>query len=425
MTKRRARGGAAYLIALLASSIVTVTGMAALSISTSRSRSAVLLDQAASARIMARTSLEHALSALHAHLEAGGTRFDISADTSAWIRLQEGMFEWTLARPDGSPLGNTDEPVVIRAQGKHGQARYALHATLPPSGVPFDTLDTGLYCGGEISISALAVVAADKVVGSIGNVTATLGTVTAPIESAASVSGTTYFGAVDDGMPARRMPDASLIDHYVSLGERIDVMDLPMSGSVVYLEDALLSPSSNPFGATNPYGIYIIELGEEQSLVVRQSRIAGTLVILNAEESSVIMGSELLLEPAFAWMPSLLVRGSVSFMGTNAGPSESVLGVNLNPPHTPRGYHADEDTDDVYPGGIEGVSYVSGDAVFALPRQNIRGTMIVGGHASVRGSVTLEIRWDPGIATLPPVGFFEDEGGLALDPKSITWQIPD
>jgi hypothetical protein len=131
------------------------------------------------------------------------------------------------------------------------------------------------------------------------------------------------------------------------------------------------------------------------------------------------------MQPAFDWMPSLLVQGGVSFMGTASGPDEASLGVNLNPPATPYNYGSDSDTSDAYPAGIEGVSYIAGEVTFSLPRQIIRGAMVITGNARVGSSVVLDVAHDPGVATLPPYGFFEDAGGLAVDPASVVWGLPD
>ena len=422
--KARSRRGAAYLVALLAGSIVTVTGLAALSISTTRAGASALADQAARARTLARSGLDHALCAVAAHLEGGGTRSDIFGSASPSITMETGTFEWSLARVDGSAIANTDEPIVVRAKSQSGPARYGLHATLVPSGVPFDTLDTGLYAGGNITVSSIATVNSDKVIGAAGEVSATSATINAPVEAAQTIEGTTYTGALSPLSPARCLPDASLIDHYIALGERIDFSSLPVFGLGRGLQNVLLSPSSNPYGSTNPYGIYVIEPGVGR-LTVSNVRVVGTLIILDSASDRVIIGGGVLMQPAFDWMPSLLVRGDASFMGTNTGPSESVANANFNPTHTPFNFEHDDDRVDTFPGRIEGVSYVSGVAVFALPRQNIRGTMIVGNDVRMLGATTVQITYDSGVTTLPPVGFFDDLGGLALDPSSITWTTPD
>lgn len=385
----------------------------------------MLNDKAARAQALAQSALEHALSAVAAHLDDGGRRSNIFASASPTVTLADGTMGWSLRRIDGSSLANSDEPIVVHANASSGQARRALRATLVPSGRPFDPLDTALYAGDKLRLSTLARITADRTIGAISEVNATAALVYAPTESAGSIRGATYFDTTQSNAQARRMPDPSLIEHYAALGTRINLATLPQASGIYRLENALLSPANNPFGPTNPYGIYVIDCVSSAYLHVRNVRILGTLVILDADKNRVIMGNNVLLQPAFRWMPSLLVRGGITFMGTTAGPSEATLGINLNPPHSPYRLESDSDTADTYPGRIEGLAYVTGDAVVAFPGQAFAGTLIAGDDVDLNVSVQVNFTYDPAVATLPPLGFFEDLGGLALDPSSITWQTPD
>lgn len=419
---RNSRRGAAYLVALLAGSIVTVTGLAALSMTTSRARTTSMADHAARARSLTRSGMEHAKCAIATHLDNGGTRHTIFGAAEPSVTFGGGTFGWSLRKMDGTAVDNSDQPVLLRAKSEHGPARYAMQAILAPSGVPYDVLDTGLYVSGELRLNTTGALTSDKVVGSITEVFATTAVIDAPVESAGSVHGALYLGTTSPNVAARRMPDPSLIDYYVALGERINLGSLPTTAGAPTLERVLLSPSSNPFGNTNELGIYIIDCAGG-NLVVRNLRVAGTLVLLNATGTAV-MGQKALLQPAYDWMPSLLVQGNLTFQGTILGPSEADLGVNLNPPHTPFGFQYDADLADDYAARITGVSYISGDAAFTLPRQNIAGTMIVGGTARIYAGVIVDITYDPSVATMPPYGFFEDTGGLAIDPSTVVWSTP-
>lgn len=419
---RPSRRGAAYLVALLAGSIVTVTGLAALSMTTSRARTTSMADHAARARSLTRSGMEHAKCAIAAHLDNGGRRHDIFGAAEPSVSFDGGTFGWSMRRMDGSAIMNTDEPIVLRAKAEHGPARYAMQAILPPSGVPYDVLDTGMYAGGTINLSAVSNLTSDKVVGAIGNVSAITSTVTAPVESAGSVSGVVYLDTTSSRVAQRRMPDPSLIDYYVALGERINIGSLPTPTGAPTLQRVLLSPTSNPFGSTNEHGIYILDCAGG-NLVVRNLRVVGTLVLLNAT-GTVVIGNRVLLQPAHDWMPSLLVQGNLTFQGNITSLSESDLGVNLNPSHTPFGFQTDSDTSDDYVSRITGVSYASGNATFSLVRQRFAGTFIAGGDIRIQSAVSVDINYDPSVATLPPYGFFEDNGGLAIDPSTVTWQTP-
>lgn len=417
------RRGAAYLIALLAGTIVTITGLSALSMATSRAKETVLTDQSAGARLLAQSAFEHGLGALSAHLDSGSTRADLTASFSKTGALNDGQFEWIISELDGSAIDNTDGPILLRAKATNGQAAHVIEGILPPSGDPYDVLATGLYVGGELRLSTGSTLNSDQVVGSITEVFATNATINSPVESAYEVNGSTYLGSTTEGQPARAMPDPSLFDYYVALGEPISIASIPPVLGTPTLQDVLLSPNSNPFGDPNPLGIYVIDCGTSD-LIIRELRVFGTLVLLNSNGWTVL-GNNSLIQPAYPWMPSLLVQGGITFSGTNSGPIESLIGTNLNPVHTPYNMEWDAALDDSYIGGVEGVSYITDDVTFSVLRQNIRGTMIIGGNARIQGGTTVDITYDPGVAHLPPYGFFDDtDGELALDPSTIVWELP-
>lgn len=419
---RTSRRGAAYLVALLAGSIVTVTGLAALSMTTSRTRTTAMADHATKARSLAGTGLEHALCAVAVHIDNGGTRHDVFGAAEPSVTFGGGTFGWSMRNLDGTAVDNSDQPILLRTKAEHGPARYAMQAILAPSGVPYDVLDTGMYVAGGLQFSTAANLTSDKVVGAITEVNASAATIDAPVESPGEINGSTYLGTTTVGVAERIMPDPSLIDYYVALGERINLGSLPTTLGTPSLKQVLLSPASNPYGNTNEFGIYIIDCAWN-NVLIQEVRVVGTLVLLNST-SSTLIARNTLIEPAYSWMPSLLVQGDVTFGSTNSGPSEISLGINLNPAHTPSGMDWDATADDTYLGGIEGVSYVTGDAVFSLLRQNIRGTLIIGRDVRILTGSTVNITYDPSVATLPPYGFFEDTGGLAIDPSTVVWSTP-
>ncbi|MEQ8318348.1 MAG: hypothetical protein RIE77_04845 [Phycisphaerales bacterium] len=419
------RRGAAYLIALLAGTIVTITGLSALSMATSRSKETILTDQAARARLLAQSSFEHGLGALSAHFDDGQTRASLESSFTKSITLSDGQLEWSLTEIDGSPLDNADGPIVVRGKATYGQAVHIVEGILPPSGDPYDVLATGLYAGGELRMGANSTLTSDAVVGAIGDVHGSSSNINTDVESAGSISGSHYSMSTTEDAPARRMPEDTLFDYYAALGDTINVDLLPTFLGSPVIQNVLLSPNSNPYGDTNELGIYVLDCSGGRRFVLQNVRIRGTLVLLDSDEANVIIGAGVFMKPAYDWMPTLLVRGGVTFMGTNTGPNESILGVNLNPPHTPYQFEGDADTADAYPARIEGVSYASGNVTFALARQNFKGTMIVGGDARINGFVPVNITYDPGVAHLPPYGFFDDtDGELALDPSTIVWELP-
>jgi len=418
--KLHARRGAAYLVALLAGMIVSVTGLAALSVATTRARTAESGDQFASARLNANTAMQHALAAVSAHLSNGGTRDDIP-NAEPTVLITEGSARWRLREIDGSALDAEDGPIVIEARGDSGAAVFALDALLVPSGVPIDALDTALYVDGNLNVSALADLVADHVVFAGGDLGSS-GSIDADVEAGGRITGSGYAGSVTEDAPSRLKPTPGLIEEYAVIGTRINLTSLPIVFGARSLSSVLLSKNSNPFGSPDPLGIYVIDCGGE-SIAINSLRIEGTLVLLNTGPSTTIAGGTL-MSPAHPWLPTLLVDGDINFMGSNTGPSESVVGANLNPASTPWQFEHDTDTDDVYPGRIEGVSYVDGDMTVSVVRQNFKGAVLVEGDLRVLLGADLHIEYDPTVAHLTPLGFFLDEGGLAVDPATVAWTLP-
>ena len=119
--------------------------------------------------------------------------------------------------------------------------------------------------------------------------------------------------------------------------DKVQLKDVTYSDNTYLIEGQLLSPAVNPFGSTNASGIYVLNCGN-QNLVIANSRIVGTLVLLNANNNTSVQGS-MIWEPAIANYPALLVASNLSFSTTSAGLSESTYGVNFNPPGTPYPYN--------------------------------------------------------------------------------------
>ena len=420
--QRTDRRGAAYLVALLAGTIVTVTGLAALSMATTRARMAELGDQFAAAQLNAHTALEHAMATMATHMRGGGTRSDIPAAAEPTISFNGGSATWRFREINGSPVNNIDGPLVIEATGMAGSASYGLDALLVPTGVPVDSLDAAMYVGGNLTLNSLSVLTADYDVVTDGNVTASSATVNAPVESRGTISGSTYSLSTTEGAANRQPPDPSAILKYGDFGTTFRFNDLPTVLGTRTMSGVLLSPTSNPFGSTNPLGVYVIDCNG-QNVSIHNLRVYGTLVLKDAGASSIIGGS-VHIEPVHPWLPALVVEGNISFLSTNGGPNEATLSQNLNPPGAPYNFEHDTDTLDVYPGLIKGITYATGNMTFALGHQNFEGVVVAGGDVRLFSNTRVVITHDPSVAQFPPFAFFEDAGEMAIDPATITWTLP-
>jgi len=140
----------------------------------------------------------------------------------------------------------------------------------------------------------------------------------------------------------------------------IDDAVFKQEGNERTIDRQVLSPKNNPFGpTTNPQGIYVIDL-DGQKIFIRDSRIVGTLVLIEPNSGSRIGdGGALNWQPAISSFPALLVSDSEPMINpSDAGLVEAALGTNFNPPGTPyEGLGEDTDQNDTYRSTIKGLIY--------------------------------------------------------------------
>lgn len=178
-----------------------------------------------------------------------------------------------------------------------------------------------------------------------------------------------------------------------------------------YIYRKVLSPGLNPFGTgqTNAQGIYWIDC-DGNRLIIKRSRIHGTLLVLNAGSGSEIAPGPIHWSPAMPGYPALIVAeddgsdADFAIRATNRGLSEKENGVNFNPTGSAHDeFGSDSDLVDIYPSEIRGLVAVKGQLVF----QNsplIRGQIIVGDRID-DSSGSLEVEFQPDSVITPPPGF--------------------
>jgi hypothetical protein len=216
----------------------------------------------------------------------------------------------------------------------------------------------------------------------------------------------------------RTMPDPStLFDYYVTNGTVIDLASLPTQGSIPAIERALLSPANNPYGPTNAQGIYVIDCASSP-IYLTDSRIVGTLVLLNTGTDSQIYGS-INCEPAVSNYPTLLVKGTIKFSPSGDLLEGSNPATNFNPPGTPYGGATDTDTSDTYPSLLKGLVYVSDEASTSFTPV-FEGVLVVGVTMTVNG--TVDLTYDSRYFSNPPPGF-GGGGQMAVSPGTWNWVV--
>jgi hypothetical protein len=178
----------------------------------------------------------------------------------------------------------------------------------------------------------------------------------------------------------------------------------------------VLSPSINPYGATNSQGIYWINCNGTR-IVIERSRILGTLLIINPGTDSCIDHGPINWAPAVAGYPALLVDADTatdanfSIRATGRTLNESDNETNFNPAGAAYDFNnalvsaTDTSANDIYPSEIRGLVVVENDLSF----QNntyIRGGLIVGGDIT-NSSGELEVEYQSDSLLNPPPGFLD------------------
>jgi hypothetical protein len=411
-----------YVAVLGVALIVSMIGLATLHVERVRLRVTAGRDALAMAQMAANSGVELAFARLKADANWRTTYVnnqDVPA--SGWTALgSTAQFKYSLVDPDGSLSDNDNDSVKIRAVGVSGDATCVATVLAEPGRPGLTSLDVTLHAGGKVTIQNQSTFSCNQPVSSNDEIEINPGILglllasrvdgdawsTGPISG--GVTGTKY----QNQSPAREMPDPSAaFDYYLSAGTWIDIASIPSR----IINRALISSKSNPYGPVNPQGIYIIDC-KGLSLVIRDSRIHATIVLLNASATPQL-DNTLHWEPAAANYPALMVQGHLQ-MRWDGGIqlSETVQTTNFNPAGTPYLNGTDNDVLDLYPGVIKGLVYVTGNLTID-DTCVMEGAMVVGG--TVTSNANVSFTYGPTARDYPPPGF---GGGNQMRIVPSTWR---
>lgn len=419
--KQYRRRGSMYVAVLGCAMIVAVIGLSALTMTRIERSFADGTADFAQARLYAQSAVEMGLLRIKNNPD-----WRTTYPSGVWETSQPiGTGTYTLegVDPNDNNLKDLDtDPVVLTGIGDEGDARYKLEVTLAADVDPLSCLEVSLQTGNDLVFDA-----------SVGPITANGDQILAandmmmkivPAENPPEVlvypdmeavngfSGELGPGTMTPGVPLREMPvEATVFDYYEdgANGTLIDSLNLPGDASTRRLEGVVLSPNSNPYGPTDPNGVYRIDCRGSQ-LLIENCRIVGTLVIVNGGSTSLVAGS-VNWEPVVQNYPALLMRGTMSWWQKADPLDEATNGVNFNPVGTPYLGSEDDLLDDQYPSMIKGLVYVSNDlnATSFDFNMTIHGVLIVGNTFTVRPSGalahTLDLTYDQRYYDNPPPGF--------------------
>ncbi len=131
----RGQRGGAYIAVLAASVLVVIIGIGSLTATRLAAQAATLNNDAAEARLLARSAVELAL--LHVQEHSATWRQDFAnAAVLQDVTLGRGTLSITAYDPDdGDLLDDPSDPAVIRGEGRIGAARMLIEATINQDGI--------------------------------------------------------------------------------------------------------------------------------------------------------------------------------------------------------------------------------------------------------------------------------------------------
>lgn len=411
--RRRRRRGSVYVAILGLSILVAVIGLGGIALARAQARTRDLQADTAEARSYALSAVELART-----LIAGDATWRTTHANGAWITNQpfgNGKISVSVTNHNGALNHADTDPVIVVGTGTRGLASQSIQVTLAPALTPYTCMYTSACAGGLMSLGNTTVSGAGSTIASALGISAASGSVYPDAESPVSVAGTTFYGKTTSLAAPRSMPASTVFDYYTANGTTIPYSAIPSGSGGVIFKNILLSPTSNPYGATDPNGIYIVNCAN-QNVTIDTCRIVGTLVLINPGSSSCIQNNNT-WEPAVANLPCLLVQGNFTIKMANSTLNEAGATGNLNPASTPYpfvGGASDTNTTDKFPSAINGLVYVSGNLTTST--NPCIGSLIVGGAMTCSG--TLSLSPNTIYQTNPPPGFRT----LAISVLSGTWK---
>jgi hypothetical protein len=345
------RGGSALYIAVLSTAlIVSLLGLAGLTIVRIERRRVSTTNDILVARMNARSAVQLALRRI-ADDPNWQTTYSNGVETTpeSLGPNAAGTLSWILEDSDGS-LTDVDTHLRLRGLGRVGNAVQVSSVQLEVRPQPLSCLEVAACSNGPITFWSSSTETTNQIIHSNSSVTKNSGTtVNSAVEAVGIITGSgTINGTATTPVPAREVPTASVFDHYIANGTAISLSSLPKVGGKYSITDTVLSPANNPFGPTNPSGIYVIDCGAT-TIYIRNARIIGTLVLINPRAGSKIEG-DVSWEPAVVNYPALLVQGGFNIeFGAVGLLDEAACGVNFNPPGSPYQGSTDSDQNDSYP----------------------------------------------------------------------------
>jgi hypothetical protein len=387
--------------------IVGALGAAAIHVVRIELHHAVTADEMSRAHLVAQSGIEYAISMINSYddwrelCDSGDEVTFTNADPRNTLQ-GTGSFSLTPLDSDDDLEDNDQDSVTLRSVGTAGNATSVVEVLLMPAGDGLGCLSSSMHSQGTLrvtnSLETNQRVSANSSINATGgNINGYAASTVVPISGGVSESNKQQLAN------PLEMPNLeNVFEYYKTNGTWIPVGSLSGGDSI---REVLLSPMSNPYGSgeTNAQGVYVVDC-QGVSITLRECRIVGTLVLLNAGSGTNIKGT-ILMEPAIANFPVLMVEGPLLEMDWDYlnELDEGNMGINLNPVGLPLNGVVDNLLGGIWEGGIKGLVYLTGNLLVKNQTPKIDGVVVSGGTVNVESA--LKLTYDSTFLTNPPPGF--------------------
>ncbi|MCH2114006.1 MAG: hypothetical protein MK171_03715 [Pirellulales bacterium] len=351
------RRGSLYLSVMSAAMIISAIGMSAMVVARLNLRSVGWRQDRREARLLADGAVELGTAIVAQAANWRTSLLNGQEYPSTPLPMGSGTIAWRLDDPDGDLSDDNTDTVRLYGIGRVGHSVYTKSVLLEPISSGLTSLETSLHSGGNLNRSGDFDITTNQMVSANGNINNSSGPggIIGNTWAVEDIDGNVTGAIANLQSPAKEMPDPTTVfDYYVTNGTQIAASNIPM----LTIDKQLISPVSNPFGtSTNTLGIYVIDC-EGNDIVIKDSQILGTLVLLNAGSGSNI-NMDIHWEAAVPNYPALMVQGDLkmSWHGEH-NLHESLNNMSFNsiaPPH-----QSSKDADQVGPPIIKGLVYITG-----------------------------------------------------------------
>lgn len=378
---------------LASSMILTTIGLGALLAIRVQRRSIQMTQDMAEARLHAHSAVELGLLFVQ-----NDPNWRSTWTHGTWISEQslgDGAYSLNGVDPDDGDLADSEyDSLVLTGVGTCGVARHQTQVTLAPDIKPLEALNTCIHTSGLLKITG------GHLIRAVGAPISTNGV----LDNDEMIDGDAEANSIDDmktitgtlTVPAAQkpMPDPTVISDYINRATVI-----PFTGDI---NKHVLTPTYNPWGSTNPDGVYFIDT-DDHDMKIQRFRFQGTLIV-RLGTKSLTLEQQVLMQNYRSDYPVLIIDGDMEMKIKSYSEtlSEAIDSRNYNPSGAPYQGQSDSDMTDEYPNEVQGLVHVTG-FLKLNETTRVKGAIIC--EDSVECASQNTIIHNPSLYAIPPEGY--------------------